>query len=290
MEQLNSTHLSQSQSIPFSVLTGDGVELKGFIHPLKSPKAICYIVHGFSEHQGRYAYLVQKLLAANFQPITYDHRGHGLSGGQPGYVPKFKCLMQDLILVLDKTLAHRKNLPVFLYAHSMGGGIALNTLLTQELPCTVTGMIASSPWLQVKRPPTLLQRIGGQISRRLFPRLTLHSGITPGSLTHNQEREAEYFADPLVHQRVGGELFYGTQEAGELTLKLADQWKIPLLLMHGDSDPVTAFQASVQFYQQAPKQLVEFKAWPGLLHETHQENNRDEVIGWVLGWLNKRLN
>jgi alpha-beta hydrolase superfamily lysophospholipase len=274
----------------FSVITEDGLELKGHLHLLPKPAATVYIVHGFSEHQGRYAYLIQQLLAADFQVITYDHRGHGLSGGKPGCTPKFQSLIQDLLLVLQQTRAHTLNTPNFIYAHSMGGGITLNTVLTQTLPITLTGVIGSSPWLQVTTPPSALKLLAGQITRKLLPQLTMSSGIKPGALTHNTELEAEYFSDPLVHQQISSELFFGTQEAGKQTLSKANLWPVPMLLMHGDMDPVTAFQSSVQFYQHAPKQLVEFKNWPGALHETHQELNRNEVIAYALQWMNKIIN
>ncbi len=272
---------------PFSVITEDGIELKGYLHLLPEPKATVYIVHGFSEHQGRYAYLIDKLLTAEVQVITYDHRGHGLSGGKPGCTPKFNSLIQDLLLVLEQTREHSLAAPNFLYGHSMGGGISLNAVLTQSLPISLTGVVGSSPWLQVTTPPTIFKQLTGQIARRFFPQLTMHSGIKPRSLTHDASLEAAYFSDPLVHQQISGELFFGTQEAGVATLAMAEQWPVPMLLMHGDIDPVTAFQASVQFYQHGPKELVEFKAWPGLLHETHQEINRDEVINFVLQWLIK---
>ena len=276
-------------SSSFSVITEDGIELKGHLHLLPQPRASVYIVHGFSEHQGRYAYLIQQLLAADVQVISYDHRGHGLSGGKPGCTPKFLSLIQDLLLVLKQTREHSLNTPNFIYAHSMGGGITLNAVLTQTLPIRLTGVIGSSPWLQVTTPPSTLKLLAGQIARRLFPQLTIPSGIKPGALTHDKTLEAEYFADPLVHQQLNGELFFGTQEAGEQTIALANVWPVPMLLMHGDIDPVTAFQSSVQFYQNAPKQQVEFKAWPGLLHETHQETNRDEVIAYVLRWMTNTI-
>jgi hypothetical protein len=276
-------------STPFSVITEDGLELKGFVHLLAQAKATIYIVHGFSEHQGRYAYLIEKLLAEGFQVITYDHRGHGLSGGKPGCTPQFVTLIEDLKLVLQQTQPHSQHTANFIYAHSMGGGITLNAVLTHTLPIQLAGVIGSSPWLQVTNTPSIFKLLAGQIARKILPQLTMPSGIQPGSLTHDETLEAEYFADPLVHQQVSGELFFGTQEAGVVTLAMAQQWSVPMLLMHGDRDPVTAFQCSVQFYQQAPKRWVEFKNWPGLLHETHQELNRDEVIGHVLQWIKKTL-
>lgn len=274
----------------FSVMTEDGLELKGQLHLLPKPQATIYIVHGFSEHQGRYAYLIQQCLAAGFQVITYDHRGHGLSGGKPGCTPKLVSLIDDLVLVLKQTQSYASETANFLYAHSMGGGLALNMVLTQTLPMHLAGVIGSSPWLQVTTPPSVIKLLFGRITRKLLPTLTMSSGIKAGALTHDTKIDADYFADPLVHQQISSELFFGMQEAGKQTLAMAHQWPLPMLLMHGDMDPVTEFRSSVQFYQHAPKHQVQFKAWPGLLHETHQEINRDEVIGFVLNWISNTLN
>ena len=56
--------------------------------------------------------------------VTFDHRGHGLSGlvdGLPGYANSLADLSQDLLAVMESATARHPDLPLFLFGESMGG-------------------------------------------------------------------------------------------------------------------------------------------------------------------------
>jgi alpha-beta hydrolase superfamily lysophospholipase len=63
-------------------------------------------------------------MSAGLVVVTYDWRGHGLSGvvdGRPGYCSKFRDHVEDLLAVLQHAQDRHVGLPCFLFAESSGG-------------------------------------------------------------------------------------------------------------------------------------------------------------------------
>src|SRR5215216_3146336 len=80
------------------------------------------VVHGLSEHSGRYADFGQSMASYGLSTYALDLRGHGLSDGRRGHVDRFDVLLQDLDRFrreVEGSCEHR--LPMFVLGHSMGG-------------------------------------------------------------------------------------------------------------------------------------------------------------------------
>ena len=83
------------------------------------PWAVVLLVHGLSEHSGRYEHVGEWLSEAGLEVRAYDQRGFGASGGRRGDVRTWRLLLDDLEARLGA--ARRPGLPLVLYGHSMGG-------------------------------------------------------------------------------------------------------------------------------------------------------------------------
>ncbi|WP_376751092.1 serine aminopeptidase domain-containing protein, partial [Achromobacter mucicolens] len=59
---------------------GPGMAGPGMARPGKARPSI-YLLHGLSEHAGRYDRLARWLTARGWDVGAHDHRGHGRSGG-----------------------------------------------------------------------------------------------------------------------------------------------------------------------------------------------------------------
>jgi alpha-beta hydrolase superfamily lysophospholipase len=59
---------------------------------------------------------------------------------------------------------------------------------------------------------------------------------------------------------------------------------LPILLLHSQTDPITSFNASEQFFKSA-NNFVEFRAFTGLLHELHNETTHPEILKGVVNWV-----
>ena len=78
------------------------------------------IMHGLGEHCGRYHHIATFLNSCGLSVRTYDHRGHGQSGGSRGDVPDPLALVRDAELII-RQFAQSGHARPLLFGHSMGG-------------------------------------------------------------------------------------------------------------------------------------------------------------------------
>ena len=127
------------------------------------------ILHGISEHSGRYEHVGSTFAAAGFFARSYDHHGHGRSGGTRGHVDSFEVFLED---VEDNLIElRREGRPVALFGHSMGGLIALGYCLSgRPLPAV---KLLSGPAIDAVTPRW--QRVAAPLVGKVAPKLFIKS-------------------------------------------------------------------------------------------------------------------
>ena len=130
-----------------------------------------------------------------------------------------------------------------------------------------------------------------KILNTVAPKIPVPNKLEKGGLSRDPEVEARYNADPLVHGLVTPRLFTQIRDGGEWAIEHAGTLGVPTLLMHGGADPITACDASQAFADAAAASSapLEFRAWPTLRHETHNEPERDQVIDAMIAFMDARL-
>jgi len=250
--------------------------------PDGEPKGVIVLIHGLSDHAGRFRHVGSFFAASGYTMIIIDLRGHGKSFGKRGHFPSFNRIMDDLGLFLAEAQRRHPTLPLVLYGHSMGGNLVLNYLIRNQPP--VAGAVVTSPWLRLNFKPPVYKLILATLVNKLFPSMTQPDGIIPSYLSHDEEVGRKYIADPLVHHRISVRTYLEISLAGEYALKHADRVRCPLLLMHGTDDPLTSFSASSEFSEKVIAEHT-FKAWEGLFHELHNEFEKEAVLGFIKEWI-----
>lgn len=97
--------------------------------------------------------------------VTLDHEGQGAStdGRVRSHVDDFNYFVEDVGTLFEKVPElRRKNLPVYLVAHSMGGLVAAR--FAQDNPDKVDGLVLSSPMLGIPAPAGATPEQLGQIA------------------------------------------------------------------------------------------------------------------------------
>ncbi|MCS6844193.1 MAG: lysophospholipase [Caldilineales bacterium] len=266
--------------------SADGLLLVGRCwEPDDQPKAVVCLVHGLGEHCGRYAHVAAALNNAGYAVLACDKRGHGRSEGKRGYVPSYDALMDDIGLLLEQAAQRFPGKPRFLYGHSLGGNEVLNYALRRRPD--VVGVVSTSPGLRPGFKPPALQLAAGRLMNRLWPAFTMPNGLEMDALCRDPAVIAAYQADPLNHDRLSARLGIGLLEAGEWAIAHAAEFPVPLLLMHGTGDRLTSPQASVEFASRAPRCTLQL--WEGLYHETHNDPEKDQVIAFMVRWLDEHV-
>lgn len=81
-------------------------------------------------------------------------------------------------------------------------------------------------------------------------------------------------------------------ETTERALAGAPQVALPMLLLHGEDDPLCMAEGSRRFFEALPRDRVkgsDVRIYPGLRHEIFNEPERGEIFADVLTWIEARL-
>ncbi|HEX9135373.1 MAG TPA: alpha/beta hydrolase [Nitrospirota bacterium] len=265
------------------VAARDGLRLFTQRYACVNPVAEIILVHGFGEHSGRYRALVEYLNAHAYAVTAYDHRGHGRSEGLKGHVQRFNHYVGDLELFVSRLRTQGQSRRLFIVGHSMGGLIAL--CYAAAHPDRVDGMVISAPLLAVAAPIPPAKLMIGRIAARWMPRLRLHNGLDPSSLSRSPEVASAYTSDPLVSFRVSARWFAETTIAMEEVMEAAPRIHLPMLILQGGEDRIASPGTTGQFVNHLGSSDKEFGLYPGLYHELFNEPEKYEIYDRVSRWL-----
>ena len=261
-------------------LTRDGhVQLRRY-WPAADPRASVLLIHGISEHSGRYEHVGRFLADRGFDVVAIDLRGFGESGGSRAYVNSFDDYLDDVEDQLAEVRA--LGLPVVLLGHSMGGLIALSYALTNRPQPDLLAL--SAPALGAKIPTP--QRKLAPALARLAPRLQVPAAIKGEVLATDPDVAAAYFADPLIVRTatpaLGQAMLRQMQWANENLARLT----IPTFVMHGADDQLVPARSTRPLADLA---VVTRRTYPGLRHELFNEPSRLAILQELVDWLTAQL-
>jgi len=250
-------------------------------------RADVLLVHGLGEHSSRYTHVAKHLTDRNFAVHTLDHYGHGKSDGQPGYVERFSVFLDGVNALLRKVQDGRAELPLFLVGHSMGGLIAAALLLEQ--PDAFRACVLSGPAMKSDQAPPAIVIALIRLISVLAPTAPLIQ-LDASGVSRDPEVVNAYMNDPLVHHgKLSARLLSEMSAAMKNTLARAGEIRIPIILMHGDADLLTAPSGSVELHANAGSNDKTLKLYPGLYHEIFNEPERETVLADMSNWLEAQL-
>ncbi|MDQ2700734.1 MAG: lysophospholipase [Actinomycetota bacterium] len=256
----------------------------------EAPKAQVVIVHGYGEHGDRYARLAGRLVEGDFSVWANDHRGHGLSEGPRGLLMRLGDAVGDVDRIVEMARAAQPGLPVFMFAHSMGGTIGLQYAIEHQ--DKLAGLVLSSAavsraGLDVPR----VQHVIVKLFSRIAPKLPVNRLALEG-ISRDPEEARIYREDPLVHKgaqpaRTVVELL----DAMERLPARAGELSIPLLVIAGSADPIVPDAGSREIAERAGSEDKQIIVYDGHVHELINEplEDRERVTRDVIEWLQARV-
>lgn len=291
----------------FTLVDSDGIEVfcRRWL-PSGTARAIVVVVHGASEHSGRYARVAEVCRAEGCAVYALDLRGHGRTAGStgPGRIgPRgMHGVVDDVEALVRRARAEVGNCPLVLLGHSMGS-VVVQAYVAQHGD-RVDGYVLSGT--SGPREGTvdfrdgLRQAIDAGLADEPFDVAggagdSFETGRTTYDwLSRDEDEVDKYIADPLCGD--GYALTYGYVAAVLETI--ADVMepdgikRIPtrtaVLLLAGDADPVSAGAAQVRELERRLRDGgldVTARYYAGARHEVLNETNRDEVHADLLAWL-----
>jgi alpha-beta hydrolase superfamily lysophospholipase len=241
-------------------------------HPVGSaPTGHLDLIHGWSDHGGRYGRLLETLRPLNLAVRLPDLRGHGHSGGQRGHIRRLEDYLQDLVLNFDLDANSEVDpKPRWLLGHSMGALVAFHLAL--RWPRIYQGVILASPFLGLQPAMGIYRRVLIKLLSRIIPGLPLRRRLNSGEISHDTLMAAAYEKDPLVHGRFTPRWLNEILGAQELVRHQASAFSMPLLLQLSPDDTVVDAQAALAVYLRLPAGAKTLRVYPHCSHELYNES------------------
>lgn len=271
------------------IMSRDGTKLFFQAWKKARPEGVLLICHGVGEHSGRYNNLLEHIKDLRLSVYAIDHRGHGRSQGKKGHIMSFDEYIDDFNLLAARAGKENPDLPVIILGHSMGGVIAFKYVL--KYGQNFSGLILSSAGLKAKVEVPRLKITAALFLSRVWPSLTLSSGIDSNLISRDKNVVENYIKDPLVHDRVSSRWYTEFTAAGQECLRRAAEINLPVLIIHGQADDIVDHSGSEEVMQKASSQDKQLHIFEGLYHETMNETlpDREKVLNTVKAFLAKLI-
>ena len=280
-------------------------------------KATLLVVHGMSEHSGRYADFAQFLADKGIAVATYDQLGHGKtvkSASELGFFGEehpVQSLLKDVIVMADSLKAKHPEVPHFIMGHSMGSFIVRTVMKhhSQDFAGAILmGSADADPLTKVMLPINkLLAKVAPKRPNTVFAKAMnkifnskLDNRISSSDfawLSENQASIDAYEADPLAG--------FNFTNNGYMTLfnlmesALNKNWAntiakdFPMLFISGKNDPIgnmgKGIDKIVNRLNEQGFTAVEVKLYPHMRHEPLHELEKQLVYQDILEWLTSQL-
>lgn len=266
-------------SVARPTLTESGVHELTRNWTVEDPKAHVLIVHGVSEHSGRYEHVGAWLSDRGFDVEAFDLIGCGATGGARADITDWSVFLDQIEGHLTPMVAFPE--PTVLLGHSMGGLLAAEYLAsTRPQPdfavLSAPALVAGAAW----------QRSVARVLSSVMGKLVIPTKVKGEDLSRDPAVGEAYFADPLVYTkgtvRFGKEFF----AAMDRTVAGLDRISVPTLVLHGTDDKVVPFESS-KVFENLPG--AERRTYQDLRHELFNEPEGEQIVSEVAEWIEAQL-
>ena len=281
--------------------------IQSYLYLVNKPKATVVVAHGMMEHAMRYLEFVKFLNLNNYNVILFDQLGHG-SKPRPalGHWEKGMFLesVNNYHHIVQYAKQNYQNVPVILFAHSMGSFIAQEYITVY--PNDIDGLILSG-----SNAPMLLTSLGALVTN-----FYKEYAATPNQLLNNlmfkpyqnkfkpkrtnfdwlssvNSEVDKYVQDPLCGFTSTTGFF---KEFIPALAQLSTKNKLskinknlPILIISGKEDPVGNYGKGLttlsNLYLKNNVKSVNLIIYPKARHELLNEFNRELVMQDINNWI-----
>ena len=268
-----------------SFMASDGTKIHTvYWRPAGISERVVIIVHGISEHSGRYEHVAKHLTDAGYHVYALDHRGHGQSDGERIHVDNNTQFITDLKQYHAQIKENHPNATIFMLGHSMGSVISLQFILTY--PNAVDAIIVTGTATDVGSDVSPVLRSTVNFLHGIYPKTPIQPPSGDSVLTRDPEMLAKADSDPLFYKgwTKASSAKY-VVETGEMIQERANEITMPILIMHGEDDALTPISGSHFMYEHVSSSDKTLKLYEGLYHEVFNEPEKEQVFEDLQQWL-----
>lgn len=291
--------------------------------PDKKPRAIIQIIHGMTEHTGRYEEAAKFFNERDIMVVMNDHLGHGKTAANTrgffGYNNGISHLVEDVKKLMRKTQRDYPDIPYFMLGVSMGSFLERLILAQRDVTKNLSGAIIAATSVAdentkhlYKLSQDLVKKEGPKRSNASFAQEAFsdinnafqNENDDLSWITSNVGRREKYRNDSksnFIFTNAGyRDLFKLLLEASDPEIIKATDNRLPLLFISGKDDPIGGFgnsirQLACQYLSKGTDDLTA-KIYPKVRHEVlfdfpaTQNLSLPFIYNWIAGHLNNYRN
>jgi alpha-beta hydrolase superfamily lysophospholipase len=175
----------------------------------------------------------------------------------------------------------------FLFGSSLGGINAIRYIT--KYPRDIDGLILQCPAVSQTLGINFGKKAAGYFLSLLNVKRYFASGLQFEELTRSPNIVREHETDPLRFEMVTPRFGIEGLKASDDAFKSAANIRIPVLLQQAGADKAVNPLKSKEFFDSLSSTDKTWKLYEGLYHELHVEPEKDQVLGDMAAWLDKRL-
>ncbi|MFX1602538.1 MAG: alpha/beta hydrolase [Promethearchaeota archaeon] len=266
---------------------GTRMYMASWIPDSERPRALLIAIHGLGSHALDLATIGEHFAENGIAVFAPDMRGFGHFDGLKGHVMRFDEYMEDIQNIVMQVKDRFLNKLTYLYGISLGGVKVLRYVVAY--PRTVDGILLHCPAVFQTLDLNPATKFFGSILsllnvKRMFdiPRDYQESSRSPEVIRRHEE-------DPLRVDRVTARFGIEALRASEQSLTLGPRILLPVLIQQAGADKQVSPEKVQEFFDTIASVDKEFRLYEGFYHEISEEPEKDQVLGDMNAWLEKRL-
>tara|TARA_R110002072_G_scaffold303140_1_gene495590 strand:- start:68966 stop:69835 length:870 start_codon:yes stop_codon:yes gene_type:complete len=272
----------------FNVAANDSANL--FVRSCTAPQTVrcgrtLVIIHGTSEHGGRYLHAAEAAVAHGWDVLIPDLRGHGRSDGIAVHIDRFEQYLQDLDTIWQYFELNPSRTAVM--GHSFGGLVSIRFAETRA--SRLAALIPMSPLLGLRVKIDPLTYAIGKMMSFVAPTTRFQSKVPPEHTTRNAKALAKRASDPLLHRSVTASWFFQMKQALLDAHKDAASIAIPVLAMQAGADLIVDPLAVEPWLEKTGSPDRTMRILDEHYHELLNEEDWSETLNELLDWLDSRI-
>lgn len=267
-----------------------------------NPKGVMMISHGFTENAEKYKEILYYFVKLGYLVYMPEHCGHGRSyrmTEDPSlvHVDSYRRYVKDFLYVSRIAEKENPGLPLYLYGHSMGGGIAAaaaaavpelykKVVLSSPMIRPATGKVA---WHDAKMISYVFCKMGK--GKRYVAGQSPYDGREDFEKSSSTSRARyEYYQEKRKKEalfQLNAASYGWLQAAGVLNRDLQKKaWRTiqaPVLLFQADDEKLVSKKEQERFIKKlARRGLGKMVPVPGSRHEIFNSDTRTAEIYWKM--------
>lgn len=283
----------------------------------RNPKGLVQLVHGMSEHSGRYRDFAAFLVSAGYAVCANDHIGHGGSVSSDGYgylppdrgvdimledVDRMRRIAQDVV---------GYDVPYLVFGHSMGSLIVRAYIarhgegITGAVACGTADRPAAIPLFGrfLIRMAALFRgwhakaTVFNNLANRRYTRDFRNENSPLAWISRNAENVRAYIADEVTGFTISLGAMYALMKLGGEAMSAKTAKKVPpslpVLFIAGADDPVGGNGRDVEHAERrlhaAGVADVGLILYGGMRHEVLNEVDHALVYADVAAWFDQQV-